>query len=258
MATVFRVAQSIAFAYECHTKQIFTYKKYFVRNIFNPPSTRVVNKWLNELVGKKQIHQVEVDDLNSLAQIHREDVNLAYFKREVDDDIESFARHLIQCGFKGISERVSRETISSIVNDKLNEAGLYTIGKVKLIQDISRIARIFFTITQSHQIKLILKVVGDDACRKFHTDAYDLRVLCTYVGSGTEWIADQFVNRRKLVSGTNEEIIRDFSKVQQTEPFEIAILKGEVKSKPNGKGIVHRSPPIQHIGGKRLLLRLDF
>jgi hypothetical protein len=215
-------------------------------------------KWLHELIGKKQFRQLEVDQLVDLSLIRQPDVNLVYFKRPVDTDIEIFARLLIQQSFLGIHAVVTSETLDGVVTDHVNAFGLYTSGKVKFTQDVIKIAQSFFTVTETDQARLILKVVADDACRKFHTDAYDLRLLCTYVGTGTEWIEDQYVNRKKLISGSNTEIIKDRSRIQVMQPFEVAILKGEISSRPQCKGIVHRSPSIQLLNAKRLLLRLDF
>lgn len=214
--------------------------------------------WLTKLVPVKHFCQTEVTELDDLAAIHRSNVNFVYCKRPVDDDIDLFARYLISKDFKDINEVVNSENLSGVVNRRLESSDFPSVGKGKLAHDVVQIALSFFQITQASHLRLILKVVADDACRKFHTDAYDLRLLCTYTGKGTEWVSDRYVNRRKLFSGSNEEIIRDFSKVRSTDPFEVAILKGEIDSQPERKGIVHRSPPIQQQAGKRLLLRLDF
>jgi hypothetical protein len=107
-------------------------------------------------------------------------------------------------------------------------------------------------------VHLYLKVVSNDACSKFHTDLYDLRLLCTYMGKGTEWVEEQYVNRKMLMKGENHQIIKDKTKVQTMEPFEVGILKGEASAKNKNRGIVHRSPPISQSGEKRLLLRLDY
>lgn len=215
-------------------------------------------KWLSELIGKKYFRQLEVEQLSDLSLIHQPDVNLTYFKRPLDEDLEIFAQLLIQNAFKGINTVIRVDSLANVITDHLNAFGLYTPGKVKLTQDVIRLSQTFFTITGTDQARLILKVVTDDACRKFHTDAYDLRLLCTYVGKSTEWIADEYVNRKKLISGSNNEIIKDFACIQTMQPFEVAVLKGEISSRPECKGIVHRSPPIELSNEKRLLLRLDY
>lgn len=59
------------------------------------------------------------------------------------------------------------------------------------------------------------------------------------------------------MGGTNDEIIRDWSRINRLQQFDVAILKGEASTANYGKGIVHRSPPVSAQKEKRLLLRLD-
>lgn len=213
--------------------------------------------WIREIIGTKESRQVQVSEPTDLRTILNTDVNLAYYKRERDQHMEQYIMWLIRHSTKGIDMVVNRRELEGAIANQMNDVGPGNIGKIKMEEDIIKLASLFFEITGAPNLRLILKIVSDDACRKFHTDAYDLRLLCTYSGRGTEWIEDRFVNRRKLFHGENEDIIKDNSKVRRMEPFEVAILKGEISSRPKGKGIVHRSPPIQQAGEKRLLLRID-
>lgn len=216
-----------------------------------------VMNWIQGLISKK-MQQVEVSQLIDLELIHRDDTNLVIHTRQPDAEILSYVKLLLEHNFKGIHANVNSDNLNSVLTNALDEFGFQTEGKIKLKEDIRNICTHFFSVTQAVNLRLILKVVKHNACEKFHTDAYELRLLCTYAGSGTQWISDQYVNRKKLFQGTNEEIIRDFTKVKTMNPFDVAILKGETPSRPGIKGIVHRSPAIEHTGEKRLLLRLDF
>lgn len=212
--------------------------------------------WLAEIISANK-DQVAVNQLVDLHAIHNRKINLVYHKRNADPDIAHYANLLIEQSFSGINAVVTPSSVENVVGDALDLVGFHTVGKVKLKEDIINLTDTFFHVTQAANLRLILKVVAHNACAKFHTDGYALRLLCTYVGQGTEWIADEYVNRKKLIQGTNEEIITDFSKVQTMQPFEVAILKGETTQTGN-KGIVHRSPAIEKTGEKRLLLRLDY
>ena len=102
-----------------------------------------------------------------------------------------------------------------------------------------------------------LKMISDDACTKFHTDGYSLRLFTTYHGKGTEWLPEKAVNRTFL-GQSNDLIVKDASRIQQMDAFEVGILKGEIPGKASSvKGIVHRSPKIAHTGEKRIILRVD-
>jgi hypothetical protein len=213
--------------------------------------------WIKEIMSIK-MQQQEVLQLSDLELIRKRNINLVYYKRKTDEEIASYAKLMFEHGFKGINQVVSLDTMEKVVTDSLDHFGFQTVGKVRLKEDITVIGQTFFAVTQAANLRLILKVVTNNACCKFHTDAYDLRLLCTYVGIGTEWIPDEFVNRKKLIHGTNEQILRDHTQVKCMRPFDVAILKGEIPTRPHAKGIVHRSPSIEQAGEKRLLLRFDF
>lgn len=210
------------------------------------------------IFNKKQIHSTEAYSLDGLREIISPDVNFTYFRRNPDEDITLFARLLIEHQFKGIREVVTKENVRSVITERLDNTQLHVLGKSLLTDDIARIATCFMNIIKEDVVQLYLKVVDNDACAKFHTDRYDLRLLCTYIGKGTEWIEEPYVNRKMLMHGENHHIIEDSTKVQTMQPFEVGILKGEASKKNKNIGIVHRSPPISESGEKRLLLRLDF
>jgi hypothetical protein len=212
--------------------------------------------WISEIISHS-MQQVEINHPLDFPIIHHKRTNLVFMKREQDADILRYADLLFQHNFSGINHVITQPTLAFVVNDELDKIGLHTVGKIKLREDIINLSQHFFQVTQATNLRLILKIITNDGCAKFHTDAYALRLLCTYSGRGTEWIADEFVNRKKLIAGTNEDIIKDFSQVQTMLPFEVAILKGEPE-RSQAKGIVHRSPPVMQANEKRLLLRLDY
>ena len=81
-------------------------------------------------------------------------------------------------------------------------------------------------------------------CRKFHSDYNQLRLICTYVGSGTLWLPDD--TEKDIILGQD---------IQQIKTGHIAILKGKLY--PNAKPVFHRSPEIETFNEKRILLRID-
>jgi hypothetical protein len=213
--------------------------------------------WVDKWLRRPTMHQCEVSEIAELKQIHDAQVNLVYLRRSVDEDVELYIRHLLLEGFPALSVPLNRHEVGQVVHRHLSGTGHFAVGKSKLEKDIVQLTQQFMDLVRADCVRLVLKVVEDDACRKFHTDAYDLRLLCTYFGKGTEWLPDAFVNRDKLVGGTNDEIVRNWKQVQALHAFDVAILKGEPASRPTG-GIVHRSPPIERAGEKRFLLRLDY
>ena len=101
------------------------------------------------------------------------------------------------------------------------------------------------------RIQARLEGVAGDACRRFHADAVGLRLLCTYAGAGTEWLP---------LFGA--EAARAHDPRQGPVPVRLgtghaAILKGDAHPSAPGRGLVHRSPPMDGPPVPRLLLCLD-
>ena len=82
-------------------------------------------------------------------------------------------------------------------------------------------------------IKLQLEIVTTDMCRLFHADYYRQRLLCTYLGPGTEWLDHSNVNRHALGKGRNNNIVKDETAINRANTFDVLILKGKNMAKVN-------------------------
>jgi hypothetical protein len=114
------------------------------------------------------------------------------------------------------------------------------IATPRLAADIRALGRRFADIAGVTRIRLRLDGVADDACRRFHVDAVRLRLLCTYIGSGTEWIDG-------------------YGRVQHIGLSHVAIFKGDGYPDATPR-ILHRSPPLSALPVDRrfrLLLCID-
>ena len=155
-----------------------------------------------------------------------------------------------------------------IFNDGIDSDELYNLldqhlpngpianEKKILIDDILRLATLFETTIKSRNIKLQLEIITTDMCRLFHADYYRQRLLCTYLGPGTEWLDHSNVNRNALGKGRNNSIVKDETAIKRANTFDVLILKGQ----NFGEGelaVVHRSPPIIRHNKTRVLLKID-
>ncbi len=112
-----------------------------------------------------------------------------------------------------------------------------------MAEDVADLSKQFMRVLSIESIALRGEVVRDDACRKFHRDAVQARMICTYKGPGTLY----------GVATSSKEPGR----------IEIAptgcpiFLKG--KAWPGGsQGVVaHRSPPIEGTGESRLVIVIN-
>ena len=101
-----------------------------------------------------------------------------------------------------------------------------------------------------------VEIVRTNKCRLFHQDNNIQRLLCTYMGPGTEWLNHSNVNRKALGKGCNGNIVKDFNLINKSKNFEVLLLRGK-KYKNGELGVVHRSPPVEKDAKTRVLLKID-
>jgi len=153
------------------------------------------------------------------------------------------------------NDGVDSDTLYDFLNQNLPN-GPFADEKKIFIDDILRLATLFEATTKSRKMKLQLEIVTTDMCRLFHADYYRQRLLCTYLGPGTEWLDHSNVNRNALGKGRNNSIVKDETAINRANTFDVLILKGQ----NYGEGelaVVHRSPPIIRHNKTRVLLKID-
>lgn len=113
----------------------------------------------------------------------------------------------------------------------------------RLVDDIAALADVFAGLMQARWLRLRLDVVRTNACRKFHIDAVTARLICTYRGTGTQYtLCPDGADPREIA----------------TTPIGAPILlRGTLWPEHPRSGLLHRSPPIEGSGERRLVLVLD-
>jgi hypothetical protein len=124
------------------------------------------------------------------------------------------------------------------LEDILRAAGYPDAAVAPIAADVVALARHHRALTGVDGLVLRLEVIETDACRRFHADYVTLRLLCTYVGAGTEW---------------HHVDIPDA--VERVPTGAVAVFKGRLMLDP--PSVLHRSPPIMASGGRRLVLAID-
>tara|TARA_R110000850_G_scaffold117015_10_gene233317 strand:- start:243 stop:803 length:561 start_codon:yes stop_codon:yes gene_type:complete len=130
------------------------------------------------------------------------------------------------------------------------------------IDDICALADMLTCLLAASAIGLRLCVASQATCPRFHVDRLGCRLITTYHGPATEWLDNQDVNRDKLGRGANGKadsesgLYTAAAAVQSMAAGEVALLKGESWPGNEGRGIVHRSPPLP-AKQKRLFLTMD-
>ncbi len=119
-----------------------------------------------------------------------------------------------------------------------------------IVADIAVQARRFADVTGTTHLGLKLEVVRDNACRKLHHDYVAHRLVCTYRGPGTQWLARD----HEAPLGDEREVVPDHW-LTAIPRFATGIFAGVLL--PGARPILHRSPPIAGTGEIRLVLTIN-
>ncbi len=184
-------------------------------------------------------------------------VNLGLWRRPAQQAITRELATLQASHLPDVRCRTSTETFDDDLCGLLRQQELDPSTFEHWRYDLGRLAGLFFHISEGRDVALRLETTADDGCPRFHVDRTHLRLLCTYRGPGTEWLADAQVDRVAQASGApNDSIIR-VGEPSQFETFWVGVLKGDAYPGNVGHGLVHRSPPIAGSGQTRVLFCLD-
>ncbi len=198
------------------------------------------------------------EDPAVLADIYREDVNIAIWKRELSGEVSGAARSVLSAphGLE-LSMTVSPDSVRNCI-----EEALPTRAARPLSEDISDLVAMFCCLFEIERVGLRLTALDRAMCPRFHVDNVPCRFLTTYQGPATEWLPHQAVDRSKLGRGSNGLPDRDSGLYGCTRDVcelgcgDVALLKGELWEGNENAGLVHRSPTVPD-GVRRLILTLD-
>ncbi|MEM0941603.1 MAG: DUF1826 domain-containing protein [Bacteroidota bacterium] len=211
------------------------------------------------LSNKSKIpQQVISNSWSDREQILNKDVNLFCWERSLEPSIQHFLSEIIDRNPEPIQLSIHQTDLHHQIEKVRIKWDQYSkIKSISFWHDISLVVGGFLDFSENKSGTLHLMVVEDDACTKFHTDGYPLRLFTTYIGRGTEWLPEKAVNRAALGT-TNDKIIKISDQIQHMNEGDVGILKGELPHKrSSSKGIIHRSPKISHTEEKRIILRVD-
>lgn len=205
--------------------------------------------------------------IGGLASIVTPHVNACIFRRSLPLVLEGALRTSL-AGLPGDFACHGHDAIS-IASRFAHDAGLEAQASTLFCRDVHRLASAFSAALDRTDLSIRLDVISTDKCRRFHADYKHVRLLCTYVGPGTEWVEERDLDREALrhrdapdgstFERTNARIVPDELAIYRANPGDVLLLKGESYPGNRGRGAVHRSPPIERSGHdvRRLVLTLD-
>lgn len=180
---------------------------------------------------------------NALGSIRDEDCNLAIWERPGECAMASlldFAPEDVRftSALRELETRLSREV--TCAGYPANPA------RAALAQDILALAQRYAGIMELEAVSVRLAIVTTNSCRKFHADYVKARLIATYVGTGTQWVDTDDVER--LARGEEPR------RVHTMNAGDVGLFKGKMWTESPA---IHRSPPIEGTDETRLILVLD-
>lgn len=191
-------------------------------------------------------HVAACDAEGGLSAILRPEVNLAVWSRTPAVQLPGEAA---LASIDDVSATLPVDGIAHTLPMMLAQAGYSDASGATIAADIARLGRVVGRIAECTSVDIRLEVVETDACRKFHADYVRVRLICTYVGPGTQWLAD--ADAALLHAGADPADLP----IRTLATGDVALFKGRLWS--DDGAIVHRSPPIAGTGARRLVLVID-
>lgn len=171
----------------------------------------------------------------SLDAIARPHAALAIWWRSLPDALRAALAYLDLDTVDDVSLDLADE---EAIDSALADAGYADPVATLLAEDIRLLVARHAALTGEDRLRLRLEVIETDACRRFHADSVTLRLLCTYVGPGTQW---------SRIDATDA--------ICEVPTGAVGVFKGRLLLDP--PTILHRSPPISATGERRLVLAID-
>ena len=210
--------------------------------------------------GNEGSRAISGEDAAVLSQIYQDQINIVVWQRQLEAELVDAATDLLA----NIRHQRRWQAVLSpgSTMEWLDQHLPQFSGKTLLLQDMAVLVDMFSCLFDLREVGLRLAGLDCAMCPRFHTDRTLCRLVTTYGGPGTEWLADNQADRTRLGSGNaglqdaQSGVFRRVEDIQQLSAGEVGLLKGEAWAGNEGAGLVHRSPTITQ-GMNRLLLTLD-
>jgi len=181
-------------------------------------------------------------------------VNLAVWERQLPSSVRQFAKAVLASGH-GLDEvhRVEVKEDQAPALPQVAQGFVAVAGHADFIADVAWLLQAYCCLTGAHRLGLRLRTLNKPMCPRYHVDWVSLRLITTYSGVGSEWLAEGEMDREHLGKGQPEPA----GAPHQIAEGHVALFKGERWEGNEGRGIVHRSPTIEP-GAGRLIMTVDW
>lgn len=192
----------------------------------------------------------------TLAEVLRDEVNLAVWQRDLSAEVEGFVNALLA------QARPVSEVLTLDISAQGEVQPFVLLGQQAALPsysafsaDVLWLVQAFACLLEAKRVGLRLRSLQQPMCPRFHVDHVPVRLISTYAGCGSEWLEEGSMCRERLGDSAAEP--QDVQLIQQLSAGDVALAKGEKWQGNQGAGLIHRSPT-PPAGTTRLLLTLDW
>lgn len=199
-------------------------------------------------------HYIQSPEPAVLAEILRDDINLAIWTRQFSPAIASFTDALL-CRDDPLSESRVIELQGEEPPDLVGLAAAFAQceGYAEFVEDVAWLIQAYGCLLGAERIGLRLRILDKAMCPRYHVDRVSVRLITTYAGRGSEWLEEGAMRRAGLGQAGSEPV----DAPHKLLAADVALLKGERWMSNEGRGITHRSPQAR-AGERRLIMTLDW
>jgi hypothetical protein len=199
-------------------------------------------------------HVVARADWDVLRHILQPDINLAIWQRDVPAPIATWLSGGLPDDLPthDIDTDVSAACVAARISMAIpSQTPAQRAGVAALARDAGDLANVLTRMSGSRSVRLRLEWVTDQQCSHFHADRVPMRLLCTYHGPATEWLANNVAERLG-----SPESVPPSAAINRLRTGDVAIMRGSLGN-ATGAPMRHRSPPVDAPAEWRLLLAMD-
>lgn len=189
-------------------------------------------------------------DTRHLIRVQEASVQLAILDRQMPRPLDAWLDALAPESLPNFRVLVAPDAADGVLAGLILDGALAGSAMARLLaRDIDALVQLFARIARCDAVDIRLERISGNACWKFHRDHVPVRLLATYRGPGSEWVApadaDRALQQQERYEGPLHRMRRGA----------VGLFKGCAEDAC--AGIVHRSPPIAGTGRTRLLLCLN-
>ncbi|MCC5856031.1 MAG: DUF1826 domain-containing protein [Idiomarina sp.] len=187
-----------------------------------------------------------------LPEVLNEHINLAIWQRALPHEVTTYAQFLQRTQWPQQRFLTTAQNVADILSDALPSDSASAATRTAFIRDVALLAEMYSCLFDVQDVGIRLARLSTAMCPKFHTDKLGCRLITTYAGLGTEWLANDVIQRT-----TSGKVMTSVdAPVQHLNAGDVALFKGDGWADAAFGGIVHRSPAVPE-SDARVVLTID-